>query len=238
MFDGHQSALPAPVHLTFLGLTKRLVTGLFALLSTEQRKHVGLSLKDALARSHSATSTIYKEKTDAVVSVGISEWAATLTVVCFVFRLVLPSSQAAAGAPISPLLAALEVVDPYNALINALYFLPRADVDGEAACRSWHTADELLALADRFFTLVCAAFLRRDTASFGRNTDVPNLHRLRELLQAVIRRLLHVRHVQELLYESAHQPLKRAIMSGTGRDDASRALRRMLEGELASHIAL
>ena len=238
MFDGHQSALPAPDHLTFHGLTKRLVTGIFALLSKEQRKRVGLSLKNALARSHFASSTIYKEKTDAVVSVGISEWAATLTVVCFVFRRVLNRAQAAGGAPISPLLAALEVVDAYTALINALYFFPRADVDGEAACRSRHTADELLALADRFFTLVCAACLRRDTAAFGRNTDVPNLHRLRELLQAAIRLLLHVRHVQKLLFESADQPLKRAITSGNGRDDASLALRRMLQGELASRIAL
>jgi len=97
MFDGHQIALPAPDHLTFHGLTKRLMTGLFALLSKEQRKHVGLSLKDALARSHFSSSTIYKEMTDAVVSVGISEWAATLTVVCFVFRRVMPSAQAAAA---------------------------------------------------------------------------------------------------------------------------------------------
>jgi len=238
MFDGHQSALPAPDHLTFHGLTKRLVTGLFTLLAKDQRRRVGLSLKDALARSHYSSTTIYKVKTDAVVSVGISEWAATLTVACFVFRRVLQSAKATAGATLTPLQAALEVVDGYTALINALYYFPRADVDGEAACRSRHTAAELLALADGFFRLVCAACLRRDTAAFGRNTDVPNLHRLRELLHAVIRLLLHVRHLQDLLFESAHQPLKRAITTGNGRNDALRAVRRMQQGELASRIAL
>ena len=85
---------------------------------------------------------------------------------------------------------------------------------------------------------MCAAWLRRDTAAFGRNTDVPNLHRLRELLHAVIRLLLHVRHLQELLFESAHQPLKRAITTGNGRNDALRAAHRMQKGELASSIAL
>jgi len=168
MFDGHQSALPAPDHLTFHGLTKRLVTGMFTLLSKDQRRRVGLSLKDALAHSPYSSTTIYKVKTDAVVSVGISEWAATLMVACFLFRRVLQSAKATAGATLTPLQADLEVVDGYTALINALYYFPRAGVDGEAAFRSRHTAAELLALADRFFTLVCAACLRRDTAALGR----------------------------------------------------------------------
>jgi len=238
MFDGHQSALPAPDHETFHGLTQRLMTGLFTLLAKDERRRVGFSLKDALGHSHYSSTTIYKVKTDAVVSVGISEWAATLTVACFVFRRVLKSAKATAGATLTPLPAALEVVDGYTALTNALYYFPRADVDGEAACRSRHTAAELLALADRFFTLVCAAWLRRDAAAFGRNTDVPNLHRLRELLHAVICLLLHLRHLQELLFEGAHQPLKRAITTGNGLNDALRAVRRIQQGELASRIAL
>jgi len=238
MFKGHQSAIPAPDHLTFHGRTKRLVTGLFHLFAKDQRQRFGLSLKDALARSHYSSTTIYNVKTDAVVTIGISERAATLTVACFLFRRVLQSAKATAGATLTPLQAALEVVDGYTALINALYYFPRADVDGEAAFRSRHTAAELLALSDRFFMLVCAAFLLRDTAAFEGNTDVPNLHRLRELLHAVIRLLLHVRHWQELPFESAHQPLKHTITTGNGRNDALRARRRMQQGELASRIAL
>jgi len=232
MFDGHKSALPAPDHLTFHGLTKRLVTGLLTLLSKDQSRRVGLSLDDALAHSHYSSTTIYKVKTDAVVSVGTSEWAAMLTVACLLFRRVLQSAKATADATLTPLQAALEVFDGYTALINALYYFPRADVDGEGACSSRQTAAELLALADRFITLVCAAWLRRDTAAFGRHTDVPNLHRLPELLHAVIRLLLHVRHLQVLLFESAHQPLKRAISTGNGRNDALRAVRRIQQGEL------
>jgi len=154
MFDSHPSALPAPDHLTVHGLTKRLVTGLFTFLYRDQRRRFGLSLKDALAHSHYASTTIYKVKTDVVVSVGISEWAATLAVVCIVFRRVVESAKATVGATLTPLQAALEVVDGYTALMNALCYFPRANVDGEAACRSRHTAAELLALSDHSFTLV------------------------------------------------------------------------------------
>jgi len=126
MFDGHQSALPAPDHMAFRGLTKRLVTGLFDLLTKGQRKRVGLSLPNALAQSHFANSTAYKEKTDKVVSVGISEKAATLTVTCFVFRRVLKSAALPDGAELTALQAALHMVDAYTKLINGLYFFPRA----------------------------------------------------------------------------------------------------------------
>jgi len=67
---------------------------------------------------------------------------------------------------------------------------------------------------------------------------VHNLHRLRALLHTVTRLLFHVRHLQEPLVESAHQPLKRAIRTGNGRNDALRAVRRMQQEELAFRIAL
>jgi len=119
MFDGHQSAHSAPDHLTFHGLPKRLVTSFFTLLAKDQHRRVGLSLKNALARSYYSSTTIFKVKTDAVVSVCISEWVATLTVACFVFRRVLQSAKATAGATRTPLQATLKVVDGYTALINA-----------------------------------------------------------------------------------------------------------------------
>ena len=134
--------------------------------------------------------------------------------------------------------AALKVVDAFIILINALYYYPRVEVDGEKACRSRATPHQIKELGDHFFSLVVAACLRGDTAAFGRSVDVPNLHRLRELLEHVIPLLLHVRHVQELLFENAHQPIKRAIVTGNGRNEAERGLERIRQGELASRILL
>jgi len=73
IFDGHRSVMPAPDHLSFHGLTKRLVIGLFDLLSKGQRHRVGLSAREALAHSHLPSTKIYNDKRNSIVSVSISE---------------------------------------------------------------------------------------------------------------------------------------------------------------------
>lgn len=236
MFDGHRSAMPAPDHLVFHGLTKYLITGIFAELNDEQSLRVGTSFRDALARSHMASTRIYNPTTKAVVSVGISEWAATLPVASFVFRRVLPEATSQSNTQSSPLLMGLKMLDAFTRLVNALYYFPRADLDGDTACLQRSSAEYLRGLGDEFFRLVCAACLRADTAALGRAVDKPNLHRLRELLDHVVPALRHVRHAQELLFENAHQPVKRAITTGNGRDDAGRALERVRQCELASRL--
>ena len=240
MFDGHRCVMPAPDDLSFHGLTKRLVIGLFDLLSDGQRQRVGLSVREAMAHSHPPSTKIYNEKRKSIVSVRTSEWAATLTILSFAFRRELRTSRNPDHneQSISPLQAELQVVDAFTILINALYYYPRVEVDGEKACRDRATPQQIKKLGDHFFSLVVAACLRGDTAAFGRRVDVPNLHRLGDLLDHVIPLLLHIRHVQELLFENAHHPIKRAIGTGNGRNEAERGLERIRQGKLASRILL
>lgn len=240
MFDGHRSAMVAPDHLLFHGITKRLVTGTFRLLDVSQRRRVGVSLREALARSHYPTTTVYNAKLDKVSSVGISEWAATLTVFATVLRRTLHSATRSATAAVTPLLTAMEVIDCFSDMVCAAYFFPRLDMDGETACRARLSTADLQSKAEEFFSLVHAACLREDAAvkAFGMMLDTPNLHRLRELVDHVIPALLHIRHAQELLFENAHQPLKRAVLSGNGRADARRAMARYVHDELAARLRL
>lgn len=86
MFDGHPSAMVAPDHPLFHGITKRLVTGPFRLLAVPERKLVGVSLRKALARSHFPTTCSYNAKRNNMSAVGISECAATLPVFSVVLR--------------------------------------------------------------------------------------------------------------------------------------------------------
>lgn len=237
MFDGHRSVMPAPDHLIFHGLTKCLITGIFDELNEEQSRRAGTSFRDALARSHLASTRIYNPETKAVVSVGISEWAATLTVAGFVFRRALPQEASSSSDQATPFQVGLKLLDAYIALVNALYYYPRCDLDGERACRERPSTAQLRKLGDAFFDLVCSACLRGDTAALGRSVDKPNLHRLRELLDHVLPALQHVRHAQELLFENAHQPVKRAITTGNGWDDAGRAMQRVRQCELASRLS-
>lgn len=232
----------APDHLLFHGLTKRLATGTFRLLTVSQRRRVGLSLREALARSHThfPMTTIYNEKRDGIASVGISEWAATLPVLGFVLRRTVRRAFHGAGpqAVLTPLHRALKVVDSYAALVCAAYYYPRMEQDGVSACSERITPRDLQLQAEGFFRLLQEACLRVDLKAFGRHLDVSNLHRLRELVDHVIPALLHVRHAQELLFENAHQPLKRAVVTGNGHQDSNRALTRYRQAELAGRLRL
>lgn len=230
----------APDHLLFHGLTSRLVSGTFRLLTVTQRKRVGLSLREALARSHFPTTTIYNERRNRIVSVGISEWAATLPLFGFVTRRTLRSAsrRPSSSAAWKPLQRALKIVDSFAALVSAAYYFPRAVLDGVSACRARITPRDLQVRAKLFFGLVQEACLRVDLKAFGMHLDVPNLHRLRELVDHVIPALLHVRHAQELLFENAHQPLKRGVVTGNGHADAVRALTRYRQAELAARLRL
>lgn len=78
---------------------------------------------------------------------------------------------------------------------------------------------------------------RGDCVSFVALVDRPNLQRLREVYSFCLPDVLHIRHVRELYFESAHQPLKRAIISGNGHNEARTPMYRMLEMECFSPIA-
>lgn len=238
MFDGHRSAMVAPDHLIFHGLTKRLVTATFRILSVSQRRRVGVSLREALARSHFPVTAVYNEKRDSIVALGISEWAATMTVLAVVLRRTLKSANSVPQGSLTVLLRVMRIVDAFTVLVCAVYYCPRVELDGVSACRARTTVKRIQELAEEFFSYVRAACLRDDMSAFGFTLDVPNLRRLRELVDHVIPALLHVRHAQELLFESAHQPLKRAVVSGNGHDDAARAMLRYVQSELVGRIRM
>lgn len=240
MLDGHCRAMVAPDHLLFQGFTKRLVTETFQLLSVSQRIRVGMYLRNALARSHPPSTEIYNSKRDSIVSVGISEWAETITVLSTVLRRTLRSASATARLSVAAvaLRVSLEVIHSFTRLICGVYFYPRVELDGKAACEGRVTPGDWQRMAESFFELMRKECLRSDLREFGFYLEVPNLHRLRELMDHVIPALLHVESAQEVLFENAHQPLKNSVVNGNGHDDAARAMTRFVESELVSRMRL
>lgn len=182
MFDGHRSVMVAPDHLIFHGLTKRLVTATFRILSVSQRRLVGTSLREALAHSHLPVTAVHNVKRDSIIALGISEWAATMTVFAVVLRRTLRSAKFVPPGPLTVLIRVMRIVDSFTVLICAAYYCPRVELDGVPACRARATAERIQELAEEFFSHVRAACLREDMAAFGFSLDVPNLHRLRELV--------------------------------------------------------
>lgn len=125
-------------------------------------------------------------------------------------------------------------------MVCAAYSFPRLKLHGLAACAARLSPSNMQKTAERFFLLIQAACLREDAAvmAFGMMLDTLNLHRLREVVGHVISALLRIRNAQELLVENAHQPLKRAVLSGNGRADARRAMKRYVHQELVPRIVL
>jgi len=249
MFDGHQSVMPAPDHLLFLGLTKKLVQCVFTLLPVRLRSAVGLSFREALAHAGYSRVHVYnsKKKPELINNLGISQWAAALTiaphavnrVVSDNLLVIAPCTTSARGPLLTPLGVAVDLLHRLRVVACCAIFYPLAEVDGVAACQARGANNsELHRLTADFLRSVRGACLRADCSRLLSIFDVPNLHRLSELIIRALFCFGHIRDILELLFESSHQPLKRAIARGNGLDDAYRAMSSVVETEIISRVKL
>lgn len=142
----------------------------------------------------------------------------------YVFRRVLSEALRRTSGFRSPLQTNPEMVDAFAALIS----------DGKVACHAHLSADHLRILGDAFYALVHSAILRSEEAALGRCAYKPSLQGLREVLDHVVPALQNVRHAQELLFENAHRPVKRATKNGNGQDSAERAMERVRQCDFDS----
>jgi len=237
-FDGHQSVLPAPDHLVFHGMTRKLVSALFFILSEQQRSAVEASLRDCLRAALLRRTQVYNPKKKKINGLTISEWAAVLTVAPTAFNRVLRQPvHSPLQAPIAIGFELLELLQDWT--VN-LYNYPRVPLDGATACRARLGSEHLAAQLELFTHAVSRVCERLDCVLLKRAVDVPNLHRMREVGHIVSPAggVGHARHFSEMGLEGAHQPLKRAISRGNGQDDAGRATRQMQLSEFFSRLAL
>lgn len=103
----------------------------------------------------------------------------------------------------------------FSILFSETYWFPRDTVDNSKSVEEFNLEDGTRHIAKlekmaKSHIGGCNAFCRVN-ASARRELDKPNLHRLLELCMHSIPALGHVRHFNELVFECAHQPLKRAM---------------------------
>jgi hypothetical protein len=97
--------------------------------------------------------------------------------------------------------------------------------------------DELYGLATAYVDQL-QALSARDPERVGRYLKKPNVHSLIELYVHTIPAFGHVRRVQELLFETAHQPLKRAICRSNMRDPQVTAVEATLSNNWETRLSL
>lgn len=193
MFDGHGSVLPAPDHLIFHGLAHCSLKALFQALPKTYKNAVASSLRDALAVCGLRRTCVFNARRDKVNRLHIHEWAAVLAVAPIACRRELPPTLGGRPLAVSPVGAVLDIIDSLSAFASAAYFYPRAELDGGLACRARYTHTNLDQLSEAFLVAVSKLCVRPDCDAFSSVMDVPNTHRLRELMVRTVQALGHIR---------------------------------------------
>jgi hypothetical protein len=137
----------------------------------------------------------------------------------------------------------VQLLSLFQKLVSKTCYLPRIDVDGISQVEKFNERDGMERL-DALFQLSCKYvadlhfICSQSTKGVGRTLNKPNVHRLLELYAHTLPAFGHVGHFQELLFETAHQPLKRGIKRSNNRDPHIYAVQAVLANDWETRLAL
>ena len=235
MFDAYLSNLIAPDHL-LTGLARNIIDLCFRLLTPAVRIKVDISICAALADNGLIRErSIYNGKKVKLHSTSLSTVYCVLLVCPPVLTNFVKEEDDAAKE-------ALRLLEHLKDLVAMTNWNPSVDCEGEEAynmlrieCGRAYVAS-LQAMAARYVSAVnsfCGKY-----PEVGSVLDKPNLHRLLELYSHTIPAFGHVSHVQELVFETAHQPLKRCISRGNHQNAETSAVEHCMGNDWQSRLAL
>lgn len=162
---------------------------IFTLLPKPKRTVLGSSLRDTLAHARKPRTNVYNpSKSTYVNGLGVSEWAAVLTVGphacrrCIPDILLLQSALNGHAVIATPLSLGLDLLSALRDLVCVEYYYPRRELDAGFACgRREEDRLDLQRLTALLLADVRAVCVRPDCATLARIIDMPNLHRLAEV---------------------------------------------------------
>ena len=118
--------------------------------------------------------------------------------------------------------SAMDILSEFRNLVSETYWFPSALIDGIPSVLKFNKNDGrshmryLLSKTQRLRSMVNETCRLSDICKH--EVDKLNMHRLLELYVHSIPALGHVTHFAELLFEKAHQPMKRAIQKSNHRN--------------------
>jgi hypothetical protein len=251
LFDPYQSCFVAPDHL-LSGLAIDAINAVIAAVSSDVRSVAESIIRDAIAQSCLLRSQnrIFGSSPPSLLSMTISDVFAVLLVAPQAFKsanAILRTKCVKSSrkrARVHPALAEdlIALLQQYKDLVTAAHFLPAADVDGKHAVFAFNHLQGmrriggLYALAREYVRALNRMCMASDEAR--KHLDKPNVHRLLELFVHTLPAFGHLHHVQELIFETAHQPLKRAIRGSNYRQEQLFAVSAALASDWESRIAV
>jgi hypothetical protein len=137
----------------------------------------------------------------------------------------------------------LELLTIFQRLVRDTHFWPCSSLDGASCVEDCNRNDGetqldiLYGIAVKYISAL-HKFCVRDNGVVAKYLNKPNVHRLLELYTHTIPAFGHCRHVQELLFETAHQPLKRAITRSNQRDPHIHAVTATLANDWECRLSI
>lgn len=202
--DGYTLNLIAPDHL-ITGLFKGLLTITFIQLpDNTARDKLQICLRSSLSEfGFQSQFVLFNNKKKKLVP-GLS------MSILYCILTVLPSTlQALKLLDQHP---AKQIVMNLNRLFSLAFWWPTFNHDGQQAWKFVHGSH--MHLYHRSLQILASNFVKsvrtfsKSYSELSRHVDKPNIHRLLELVQHTIPTFNHVAYICELVFESAHQPLK------------------------------
>ena len=240
-FDPYLSSLVAPSHLLY-GLTQDVLNAMIRVCSPAERKAVDRLIYHALQEHGCNTDqSIFNVEAIKLQSMTISNTRSVLIVAPWAFRTVLnmqvPNSHSRSYSITHNVLHALYM---FQNLVFKTVFLPRAAIDGRFVVKENEKDDgiqhlfELRVLCTNYLKLV--DFLCGQSEVLRKELDKPNIHRLVELYQHSIPTFGHPSVFDELIFEAAHQPLKKALSRSNYKQGHLYAMRSVISNEWRSRL--
>ena len=254
LFDPYQSSMVAPDHL-LCGMAQDVLNAILVVCPPDVRRHAEILILDAL-RSYNMIrqNRIFSASPPALLTMGMSERFAVLLVAPTAFECARNASASSAfrskapsstSSPSNPH-PVLDLLRKFQALVSETHFWPELQVDGTAALQEFNKNNGQDRL-DALFQYACEyvndmhAIFSRPQAGYEearKCLDKPNVHRFVELYAHTLPALGHTRHFQELLFETAHQPLKRGILRSNHRDPQLAAMMAVVANDWESRLSI
>ena len=245
VFDSYRSCVVAPDHL-FLGIGRDIMNLCITLLPKDVRRNAEAIAKVALKDGY----LIYQESLinhdkHVLHSMTISSMYCLLLVAPRAMKCtwyVHKTTGEGVSGNCATIDEALDLLDLFSSLVSRTQYFPESRIDGKRSLdthneeRGTKRLLEIRNMALRYLSRVDK--LCRTSSFASTHLDKPNLHRLLEFFTHTLPLFGSVRHVQELLFESAHQPLKRGVAQSNMKNSQLQAMEHRLANDWKTRLAI
>ena len=185
---------------------------------------------------------IFDVKNKKLYSTTISGTFCTLLVARFVFEDECAALPEIENRQNHALLKTVRALGLFSDLVATTYWYPKLHVDGYKAVQHFNNAAGMAIISEqqasaRMYVQSCDSLCGISEIARSK-LDKPNLHRIIELYKHSVPAMGHTHHFSELIFEFAHQPLKRGVAMSNHRKPHIQAAKHTLaddwEGRLAS----